>query len=628
MPQVERILVVGAGTMGSGIAQACATAGYATRMVDMKPEFVESGLERIRKPLEKRIAEGKMRREDLERILGRIQGTTDLEAAAGDADLIIEAVFEELKVKEDVLRRIAKVAKPTCIVATNTSSLGVSQLAKTFGHPERFGGMHFFNPAAVNKLVEVVKGQGTSPDTFTALWDVALRLGKAPIETKDSFGFCVNRFFVPFLNEAVRIVEERVADPATVDAAANAALGTTMGPFALLNFTGIPIGYHAAETLHRAFGPFYKPAGLLREKFEKKEPFEVEGKPDPAKFDAVKARLLGVLFGVAAQLVDEGVATREATDKGALLGLRWAEGPFALMNRAGTSQSLRWAKAIHDKWGPAFPLAPSLQKQGERNEPWTLRNVVVDVQGHVAIVTIDRPEALNALNPKVLQEIGEALERIAGNRNVRAAILTGTGKAFVAGADIKAMADQTALESLHMTNLGQRVVRQIELLPKPVIAAVNGFAFGGGCEIALACDVILAAESASFALPEVGLGIHPGFGGTQRLPRLVGPARAKELIFTGDRITAAQAEKIGLVNKVVKDAELLPEALRIAGRIAEMAPLAVGLAKEAVNRGLETDLDSGLALETNSVTLTFATQDQKEGMRAFLEKRKAKFQGE
>ncbi|HEX9816994.1 MAG TPA: enoyl-CoA hydratase-related protein, partial [Candidatus Thermoplasmatota archaeon] len=398
-------------------------------------------------------------------------------------------------------------------------------------------------------------------------------------------------------------------------------------PFQLMNFTGIPIGYHAEETLHQAFGPFYKPADLLKQKFEKKETFKVEGSPDPAKFEAVKARLLGVLFGIASQLVDEGVATPEATEKGAMLGLRWSSGPFALMNKVGTAQSLKWTKAIHDKWGNAFPLAPSLQKQGQRNEPWQLRNVLLDVQGHVATITIDRPEALNALNPKVLKELGETFERVANDKNVRAVILTGSGKSFVAGADIRAMAEQTAMESLTMTNLGQRVVRQIELMSKPVICAVNGFAFGGGCEIALACDMLLAAESATFALPEVGLGIHPGFGGTQRLPRLIGPARAKELIFTGDRITAAQAEKIGLVNKVVKDADLLPEAMRIAQKIAEMAPVAIGLAKEAVNRGLETDLDSGLALETNSVTLTFATEDQKEGMRAFLEKRKANFRG-
>jgi enoyl-CoA hydratase / 3-hydroxyacyl-CoA dehydrogenase len=627
LAKIQHVLVIGAGTMGSGIAQAAATAGYQTTMVDMKPEFVDAGFGKIKTPLEKRVGEGKMKKEELERILHHLKGSTDLEAAAKEADLIVEAVFEEFKVKEEIFKRIAKVAKPDCIVATNTSSLSVTQLAPTYGRAERFGGLHFFNPAAVNKLVEVVKGKQTSTETFAALWDFALRLGKVPIETKDSAGFCVNRFFVPFLNEAVRIVEERVADAATVDAAANEALGTTMGPFQLMNFTGIPIGYHAEETLHKAFGRAYKPSDLLKEKFEKKQLFEIKGEPDRSKFEAVKARLLGVLFGISAQLVQEGVATPEATEKGALLGLRWAQGPFALMNQLGTATSLRHVKTVHDKWGNDFPLAANLQKLGERNEAWPLKNVLLDVQGHVAIVTIDRPEALNALNPKVLREIGEVFDQVANRKEIRVAILTGTGKSFVAGADIRAMANQTAIESLGMTNLGQRVVRQIELLPKPVIAAINGFAFGGGCEIALACDMILAGEGAQFALPEVGLGIHPGFGGTQRLPRLVGPARAKELIFTGDRINALQAEKIGLVNKVVKDAELMPEALRIARKIAEMAPLAVGLAKDAVNRGLETDLDSGLALETNSVTLTFATQDQKEGMKAFLEKRKADFQG-
>jgi enoyl-CoA hydratase len=179
-----------------------------------------------------------------------------------------------------------------------------------------------------------------------------------------------------------------------------------------------------------------------------------------------------------------------------------------------------------------------------------------------------------------------------------------------------------------MTQLGQRLMRKIELLMKPVIAAINGYAFGGGCELAMACDILLASENARFALPEVSLGIHPGFGGTQRLPRLIGPNRAKELIFTGEHFTAAQAEKLGLVNKVVKAADLMPEALRIAGKISEMAPLAVGLAKDAVNRGMEVDIDSAIALETSSVTLTFATNDQKEGMKAFLEKRKAKFNGE
>jgi enoyl-CoA hydratase / 3-hydroxyacyl-CoA dehydrogenase len=627
LTKIQNVVILGSGNMGSGIAQAASTAGYRVHMVDTKQELVEAGFQRIRAPLQKRVDSGKMAQAEVDRIVGGIHGTTDIESAVKDADLVIEAVFEEFKVKEDVFRRVATAAPKTCIVATNTSSLSVTQLAHAFGDATRFGGLHFFNPAAVNKLVEVVRGQGTSPETFQALWDFALRLGKVPIETKDSFGFCVNRFFVPFLNESCRLLEEGVADAATIDAAANEALGTGMGPIALMNFTGIPIAYHAQETLHQAFGKFYAPSALLRKHFESKQPFQITGTPDPAKFAVVQERLLGVLFGIATHLVEEGVATREATEKGAQLGLRWATGPFSLMNKVGTPVALRHVRAVHQSWGDAFRVPPTLEDVAGRGGAWTIRNVLLEVHDRVAIITIDRPEALNALNPKVLRELEEAIDRVEADRNVRAVVLTGSGNAFVAGADIKTMANQSAVESLGMTQLGQRVMRKLELMMKPVVAAVNGYALGGGCELAISCDIILASENARFALPEVGLGIHPGFGGTQRLPRLIGPHRAKELIFTGDQFNARQAEKIGLVNKVVPPADLLPEALRIAKRIAEMAPLAVGLAKDAVNRGLETDMDSAIALETASVTLTFATQDQKEGMKAFLEKRKANFQG-
>lgn len=624
---IQNVVVIGAGTMGSGIAQACAQAGRRVALVDTKPEFVDAGFQKIRDPLLRRVDQGKMKRDEIDRLLSRIRGSTDLEDAARDADLVIEAVFEEFEVKKALFQRLSKVLRPTAIVATNTSSLSVTQLAKAHGQAEKFGGLHFFNPAAVNKLVEVVRGQATSPQTFDALWEFSLRIGKVPIETKDSYGFCVNRFFVPFLNESVRLLEEKVADASTIDAAANQVLGTTMGPFQLMNFTGIPIAYHSETTLHRAFGSFYEPAALLKKQFTSKELFDASGQPNPDRFSAVQERLLGVLFGVACHLVEEGVATREATEKAALLGLRWAQGPFALMNQIGTATALSHVRKVQTRWAKDFRIPPTLEALASRGGSWALRNVLLEKRGHVATVTIDRPEALNALNPKVLRELDEAVEACAADRDIRAVILTGSGKAFVAGADIKAMANQTAVESLEMTTLGQRALRKLELLNKPVIAAVNGYAFGGGCELALACDLILASESASFSLPEVTLGIHPGFGGTQRLPRLVGPHRAKELIFTGERFTAAQAEKIGLVNKVVPEGDLLLEAHRIAAKIAEMAPLAVGLAKDSINRGLQADLDSGLALETNSVTLTFATEDQKEGMRAFLEKRKARFQG-
>ena len=244
----------------------------------------------------------------------------------------------------------------------------------------------------------------------------------------------------------------------------------------------------------------------------------------------------------------------------------------------------------------------------------------------IARLTINRPEKLNALDRQTMREIDAVVGRARDDAQVGVLLVCGAGeKAFVAGADIKAMANQSAMESLGMTTLGQRVARQIELLAKPVIAAVNGFAFGGGCELALACHMRLASENAVLGLPEVSLGIIPGYGGTQRLPRLVGPGRALELILSGRRIKAEEAERIGLVNRVVPREQLLDEALRLAQSILKNGPLAVTAALEAVRRGLELPLEAGLRLESGLFGILAASEDMHEGLKAFLEKRPPSF---
>jgi len=249
-------------------------------------------------------------------------------------------------------------------------------------------------------------------------------------------------------------------------------------------------------------------------------------------------------------------------------------------------------------------------------------------RGRVGIVTIDRPEALNALNPQVLDELGEAVEEFAADPGVDVLVITGAGeKAFVAGADIKAMRDMTPLEAREFARKGQRVLFALESCPKPVIAAVNGYALGGGCELALACDLRYASERAVFGQPEVKLGVPPGFGGTQRLPRLVGRARAKEMIFTGDNVDARQAEAMGLVNAVFPAEELMERVLEVAERIASRGQLAVRAAKAAINRGTEVDLVAGCDYEAEAFALCFATEDQKEGMSAFIDKRRPQFKG-
>ncbi|BDR68167.1 short-chain-enoyl-CoA hydratase [Clostridium tetani] len=252
------------------------------------------------------------------------------------------------------------------------------------------------------------------------------------------------------------------------------------------------------------------------------------------------------------------------------------------------------------------------------------KNLILEKDGKIAVLTINRPDALNALNSELLKELDYAIDYLAEDDEVLAVVLTGAGKAFVAGADIGEMKDLTVSEGRKFGVLGNRVFRKLETLEKPVIAAVNGFALGGGCEISMACDIRIASEKAKFGQPEVGLGITPGFGGTQRLPRLVGPAVAKELIYTADIIGAEEALRIGLVNKIVEKDELLDKAKEMANKIANNAPIAIKLCKSAINRGVQCDIDTGIAFEAEVFGECFSTEDQKEGMTAFLEKRKDK----
>lgn len=243
----------------------------------------------------------------------------------------------------------------------------------------------------------------------------------------------------------------------------------------------------------------------------------------------------------------------------------------------------------------------------------------------IVLITVNRPQALNALNPQVLDELHKAFEQFEADENADVAILTGEGRAFVAGADIVAMSTMSTLEGRNLGIKGHKLMNYMENIEKPIIAAVNGFALGGGCELAMACDIRVASSKAKFGQPEVGLGIIPGFGGTQRLPRLVGRGMAKYLIFTADTIDADEALRIGLVEKVVEPDALMDEVCGIAKKISAKAQLAIGLAKSAINDGYNLDMKIASKIEIESFGQLFSTEDQKEGMSAFLNKTNATF---
>lgn len=624
---IKKIAVLGAGTMGAGIAQRCAQSGFEVVMMDIKDEFVENGFKNITKTLDKGIERGKVTEEQKSKILENIKGTTSVEDAGQDVDLVIEAVFEDMDVKKNLFNDLAKTCPDHTIFASNTSSLSITELGKATGRPEKFAGLHFFNPAAINRLIEVIAGEDTSDETLNILLDLSTVLGKIPLNVKDAPGFAVNRYFVPYLNEACNILEEGVANIPTIDKAAMNGFMIGMGPFKLMNFTGIPIAYHSEESLFKGLGDVYKTSEVLKKQFEAGEQWDLEGEVDQEKLEEVKSRLFGCTWGIACQLVDEGVASKEDVDRGATIGLRWAAGPFAMMNAVGIEQAHKIIENYAKTTDGKFEVPGNLKKQVESGEPWEIKYVSFVKDNEFAVITMNRPEALNALNSKVLSDLQDALDKINDDPEIKSVIITGAGNAFVAGADIKEMISKTPDEARVYTQFGHDVFNKIEQLPKPVIAAVNGYALGGGCELALACDLIIASKKARLGLPEVGLGIHPGFGGTQRLPRLVGKAKAKELIFTTDIITSEEAERIGLVNKVVAPEELMAEAKKVAGKIARQGPVAIKLAKSVINRGLDVDLKTGLGLELDSVTEAFTTEDKTEGMKAFIEKRKPEFKG-
>ena len=248
--------------------------------------------------------------------------------------------------------------------------------------------------------------------------------------------------------------------------------------------------------------------------------------------------------------------------------------------------------------------------------------VTLEQRGNVGLITMNRPEALNALNDQVIRDLDAVLDEVEAREDIYVAVITGSGRSFVAGADIGQMSELTAAQAKAFGVLGNRVFLKLEQLTKPTIAAVNGFALGGGCELAMACDIRLASEKAKFGQPETGLGITPGFGGTQRLPRIVGSARAMELILTARNISAAEALEMGLVSHVYSPEELLDKAMELAQAIAANAQVAVRQSKAAIRRGLQTDMATGVAYESEAFALCFATEDQKDAMRAFVNKEK------
>lgn len=663
---VIQLGVVGAGNMGSGIAQKMAAEGFRVVLVDVDDARAQKGHDSIRKTLAQGVERGVFKPDQADRILGRITASGDWRTLAG-CDLIVEAVFENFDIKKQVFARLEEICPATTILGTNTSSFSVTDLQATAKHPGRILGLHYFYHPAMNRLVEVVPGKQTDPSVTARAWALQEQLGKTPITSADAYGFIVNRFFLQWLNEAIRMIEEGFTNIATIDAAAMQGFSVSMGPFKLMNVSGIPIAMHTGNTLAATFGPFCAPPALLVKQVESGQLWDLSGAVDESKFGAVVDRMMGATFLPAAQLVDEGVGTLDDIDIGARVGLRWKEGPFGHMNKMGPARAKEVIGAVAKRW--QLPIPKIIEQHASSNTPFPFCFVRSEIKNGIATLTFNRPDTLNAVNEEVVRQMRVAFDAAVRNDAVKGIVLAGAGKAFVAGADIHVFVRNIETgkipDTIAFTRRGHELLHAIDTSPKPVVARLHGLALGGGFEIALACDYIVAADKASMAFPETGIGIYPGLGGTQRTSRRVGVGLAKFLVLTGQMVSAADAAEMGLVDRAVPQAQLdaavaeflakgpvaarTPKAppakyravadrfehasaddLRQAdpaaeadepcrkaiGKLASKGPIALRLAGKLIEQGAQVPLEQGLALELEFLSQIFATHDAYVGLKS------------
>ena len=686
MRTVESIAIIGAGNMGSGIAQKSAQELYDVQMVDREAQWVERGQKIIADFLAEAIERRIFRPAEVDAIKSRVRSVVGTENVDPTTDLVIEAVFEDFDVKTAVFATLDEVCDEHTILASNTSSLSVNELAEATRRPDRFVGLHFFFHPAKNRLIEIIPAESTSAATLSAVEQYCKTMGKVVIVCKDRPGFVVNRFFVPWLNEACLLLDEGVGTMAQIDAVARDAFRIGLGPFALMNLTGPTIALHATDYLAEQLDTVrYTGAASLRELVSSGEMWQIGDETESGEEASrvIRERLLGQVFAVSAQIVEEDICSKEDVDRGAKVGLRWASGPFELANRLGVGEAVRMAEAYSDLAGFELP-----EWFANLSAPMQFSLVDVVVEDGVATVRLNRPEAMNALNETLVAQLGAALDELNAREDVSTIILEGAGKAFVAGADVKFFVDKIRADAISdiydFTAFGHEVLGKLENSDKITIALTTGLALGGGLELALACDYRIGTRRTQFRFPETSIGIYPGLGGTQRTPRICGIEAARFAILAGNFLDAGSAAALGLLTHLVEVSDVAstvdelvesgkptdkypaaptdsthptaafalafysnenmatlaagecPEGFDAADKmvsrqlksLSRTAPIALALASELLDGAVETgaDLDAGLALELARLTELFGTADALEGLSALIESRRPTYQ--
>jgi enoyl-CoA hydratase/3-hydroxyacyl-CoA dehydrogenase len=663
---VSKAAVVGGGTMGGEIAQAIAAADIPVVVKDIDQKFVDAAVEKARAVTEgqlgRLVKKEKLTQEQanarLAEVMGLITGTTSY-AEFGDVDFVVEAVPEKMEIKQAVFREIDAATPGHAILSSNTSSLSITEIGEATLRADKVVGFHFFYPASVMPLVEIIVGEDTSQETATAAYNFAQAIKKQPIVCGEVPGFVVNRILMATIGEIWRAQEQGGLSLASIDKAIAEAKVAPMGPFFLTDLLGLDTVYHVAAHLNDSYGEsFYVHQGLKGlveegklgaksggEGFFKDGVQTVPGEAEPDAEELVAMFTCRALIE-ACLLVEEGICSVRDIDLGMMAGAgldprRGLLPPFWKADVEGLDTVLERMEQLEEKHGERFATPITLKrlvtqgrlglKSGQGFYPYPQADegeqpetVKLETRGDVAIAWLANLP-MNAISPDVIRDLKTVWEKVNAAGDVGAMVIASSVPVvFSAGADIKAFTKMDEGSGAELINTAHALLREFETSPVVTIAAVNSIAFGGGCEVAMACDVRIAAEAAVFGQPEIKLGIIPGFGGTQRLPRLVGENKALEMNLVGDAVLSEEALELGLVNRVVPDHELFETALMWGRKLAAQAPLAKGQIKSVSAKG---DIDDGIEAEKAGFAAAFQSDDAKEGIAAFLGKRTPKWSG-
>lgn len=660
---MRQITVIGSGQMGHGIAEVFAINGYSTVIQDISDEILEKAINKITASLEKMSQKNYLDGQSVKEILDRIKTTTDLADAVRNSDLIIEAIPEIEELKIELFKKLDQLTKPDSILTTNTSNIRITDIARNVTDKTRVAGFHFFNPPVIMNVIEVIKSEYTSEDIFQKLIELTNKIGKTPISVmKDSPGFVVNRIVAPETFFFGSLVEKEIAYPSQVDAYAKSQ-GMKMGPYELFDFIGIDIVQHSLEYYSRELSSEYSKCTVFKKLVDENKLGQktlqgfydwTNGRPEINMDDTTDKIDLLDIFAIdineSIKLIEEGVATPEDIETAVKLGLNRPFGPISVAKSLTNQEIKEKLESIKEKTGSIiFDPATSIKngrmkeaiqgkvekqdsvkqktevKEEKSQETHGYKTIKIEkMKKKVAKLIIDRPRH-NTITDELLDDLDKAIDELANDAQINVVIVTGKGNIFSAGAELSQYI-ANVFQFVEFARKGQRIFKKLSEMPKLTIAVLKGHALGGGLELALACDLRIADKDVQIGLPEVTLGLVPAWGGTQRLPKLIGLGKAMELITTGRKISGQEAFEIGIVNKIFEKID--SESIQYAESISETtAPISLALAKRLVNSGMDTSLDTGLEMESFAVGVIFSTDDLKEGISSFLQKKKPNYKG-